>query len=105
MNRTRGRREVKELTGNQWVPTLVLDDEQRHRRLAGDREMGGGQPRVAGARGLDLPGGGAPQLLLEFCVRPLGGARERECEGRPEGDHQEHGYGDEDHELSTSSPL
>jgi hypothetical protein len=26
MNRTRGRREVKELTGNQWVPTLVLDD-------------------------------------------------------------------------------
>jgi hypothetical protein len=27
LNRTRGRREVKELTGNQWVPTLVLDDE------------------------------------------------------------------------------
>jgi hypothetical protein len=26
LNRTRGRREVKELTGNQWVPTLVLDD-------------------------------------------------------------------------------
>ena len=25
-NRTRGRREVKELTGNAWVPTLVLDD-------------------------------------------------------------------------------
>ncbi|HEX3510144.1 MAG TPA: hypothetical protein VHT27_03500 [Solirubrobacteraceae bacterium] len=25
-NQTRGRREVKELTGNSWVPTLVLDD-------------------------------------------------------------------------------
>ncbi len=25
-NRTRGRREVSELTGNRWVPTLVLDD-------------------------------------------------------------------------------
>ncbi|HEX7610301.1 MAG TPA: glutathione S-transferase N-terminal domain-containing protein [Solirubrobacteraceae bacterium] len=25
-NRTRGRREVQELTGNRWVPTLVLDD-------------------------------------------------------------------------------
>jgi hypothetical protein len=25
-NRTRGRREVKELTGNTWVPALVLDD-------------------------------------------------------------------------------
>ena len=27
LNRTSGRREVKELTGNQWVPTLVLDDD------------------------------------------------------------------------------
>jgi hypothetical protein len=27
MNNTRGRREVQELTGNRWVPTLVLDDE------------------------------------------------------------------------------
>jgi glutathione S-transferase len=26
LNGTRGRREVKELTGNNWVPTLVLDD-------------------------------------------------------------------------------
>ena len=25
-NRTRGRSEVQELTGNRWVPTLVLDD-------------------------------------------------------------------------------
>jgi len=25
-NITRGRREVQELTGNSWVPTLVLDD-------------------------------------------------------------------------------
>jgi Glutathione S-transferase, N-terminal domain len=25
-NRTRGRREVQELTGDRWVPTLVLDD-------------------------------------------------------------------------------
>jgi hypothetical protein len=25
-NRTKGRREVKELTGNNWVPTLVTDD-------------------------------------------------------------------------------
>ena len=25
-NATRGRREVQELTGNRWVPTLVLDD-------------------------------------------------------------------------------
>lgn len=25
-NRTAGRREVQELTGNRWVPTLVLDD-------------------------------------------------------------------------------
>ncbi len=25
-NGSRGRREVKELTGNNWVPTLVLDD-------------------------------------------------------------------------------
>jgi glutathione S-transferase len=25
-NQTRGRREVAELTGNRWVPTLVLDD-------------------------------------------------------------------------------
>lgn len=27
MNLTGGRRKVKELTGNQWVPTLVLDDD------------------------------------------------------------------------------
>lgn len=26
LNDTRGRREVQELTGNRWVPTLVLDD-------------------------------------------------------------------------------
>jgi hypothetical protein len=26
LNRTRGRREVNELTGNRWVPTLLLDD-------------------------------------------------------------------------------
>jgi hypothetical protein len=26
MNRTRGRQAVKRLTGNHWVPTLVLDD-------------------------------------------------------------------------------
>ena len=26
MNRTSGRREVKELTGKQWVPVLVTDD-------------------------------------------------------------------------------
>ena len=26
MNRFRGRREVKELTGNYWVPVLVTDD-------------------------------------------------------------------------------
>ncbi len=26
-NNTRGRREVQELTGNRWVPTLVLDDQ------------------------------------------------------------------------------
>jgi len=26
LNMTRGRREVQELTGNRWVPTLVLDD-------------------------------------------------------------------------------
>jgi hypothetical protein len=25
-NQTSGRREVQELTGNRWVPTLVLDD-------------------------------------------------------------------------------
>jgi hypothetical protein len=25
-NHTRGRREVEELTGNRWVPTLTLDD-------------------------------------------------------------------------------
>jgi hypothetical protein len=25
-NASRGRREVEELTGNRWVPTLVLDD-------------------------------------------------------------------------------
>jgi len=25
-NQTRGRREVQELTGNRWVPTLLLDD-------------------------------------------------------------------------------
>jgi hypothetical protein len=27
LNRTRGRQEVKRLTGNYWVPALVLDDE------------------------------------------------------------------------------
>jgi hypothetical protein len=26
LNQTRGRREVAELTGNRWVPTLLLDD-------------------------------------------------------------------------------
>jgi hypothetical protein len=26
LNQTKGRREVQELTGNRWVPTLVLDD-------------------------------------------------------------------------------
>lgn len=26
LNPTRGRREVERLTGNRWVPTLVLDD-------------------------------------------------------------------------------
>jgi hypothetical protein len=28
LNNTKGRREVKRLTGNQWVPVLVTDDEQ-----------------------------------------------------------------------------
>jgi hypothetical protein len=27
LNHTSGRREVQELTGNRWVPTLVLDDD------------------------------------------------------------------------------
>jgi hypothetical protein len=27
LNNTRGRSEVQELTGNRWVPTLVLDDQ------------------------------------------------------------------------------
>jgi hypothetical protein len=27
LNNTQGRREVEKLTGNRWVPTLVLDDE------------------------------------------------------------------------------
>jgi hypothetical protein len=27
LNNTRGRREVERLTGNRWVPTLVLDDD------------------------------------------------------------------------------
>jgi hypothetical protein len=27
LNRTRGRREVNELTGDRWVPTLLLDDD------------------------------------------------------------------------------
>jgi Glutathione S-transferase, N-terminal domain len=27
LNNTRGRREVQELSGNRWVPTLVLDDD------------------------------------------------------------------------------
>ena len=27
LNNTSGRREVERLTGNRWVPTLVLDDE------------------------------------------------------------------------------
>jgi hypothetical protein len=27
LNQTSGRREVQELTGNRWVPTLLLDDE------------------------------------------------------------------------------
>ena len=26
LNQTRGRREVEQLTGNRWVPTLLLDD-------------------------------------------------------------------------------
>jgi hypothetical protein len=26
LNATRGRRDVQQLTGNRWVPTLVLDD-------------------------------------------------------------------------------
>jgi len=26
LNRTRGRREVRQLTGNDWVPALVTDD-------------------------------------------------------------------------------
>jgi hypothetical protein len=26
LNQTRGRREVQELTGNRWVPALILDD-------------------------------------------------------------------------------
>ena len=28
LNRTQGRQEVKRLTGNHWVPALVLEDEQ-----------------------------------------------------------------------------
>ena len=28
MNQTSGRKEVKRLTGNTWVPVLVTDDEQ-----------------------------------------------------------------------------
>ena len=27
LNNTRGRREVQQLTGNRWVPTLLLDDQ------------------------------------------------------------------------------
>jgi hypothetical protein len=36
MNRTSGRREVKELTGNMWVPVLVTDDDQV---IQGSREI------------------------------------------------------------------
>jgi hypothetical protein len=35
-NNTRGRREVKELTGNSWVPVLVTDDGQT---IQGSREI------------------------------------------------------------------
>ena len=35
-NLTRGRREVKKLTGNYWVPTLVLDDDTV---IQGSREI------------------------------------------------------------------
>ncbi|MHB8531551.1 MAG: hypothetical protein ACYDC2_02410 [Solirubrobacteraceae bacterium] len=41
LNRTRGRREVQELTGNRWVPTLLLDD---------DTVIDGSQAIVAWAR-------------------------------------------------------
>lgn len=36
LNNTRGRREVRELTGQQWVPVLVTDDGQT---IVGSREI------------------------------------------------------------------
>lgn len=55
LNNTTGRREVKELTGNYWVPTLVLDDGTV---IQGSREIAGwAQEHPAGAVG--APGGAA----------------------------------------------
>ena len=51
---TRGRREVQELTGNRWVPTLVLDDGTVIDDSARDRRLGARQPRVALACGVEL---------------------------------------------------
>jgi hypothetical protein len=41
----KGRRQIKQLTGNYKVPTLVLDDGRDHRRLCHDRAVGAGQSR------------------------------------------------------------
>ena len=41
---TPGRRKVKELTGNYWVPVLVLDDGTAIAGLTADHRMGAGAP-------------------------------------------------------------
>ena len=46
-NQTRGRREVKRLTGNYWVPVLVTDDGTRRAGLGQDQGLGKANPRPA----------------------------------------------------------
>ena len=49
LNFTPGRKEVRELTGSDEVPVLVLDDGEVVAGTAGDRRLGEGQP--GGRRG------------------------------------------------------
>ena len=75
-NRTRGRREVEELTGNRWVPTLVLDDgtviDESHAIV----DWAAAEPRVALAR--------RRERSIEACCSPSSrsmssSARRRSC--------------------------
>ena len=87
-NQTTRTREVQELTGNRWVPTLVLDDGTVIDDSRGDRRVGRRHPATPRSSG-----------------RRSGAAGERQHERRPEGEQSTAATADSPAERGLSAPA